>query len=68
MKTLRTLALSIGLVLLGATPAAALAGAEVERPWFYWIAPVLVLSFLGITLLFVVGYLVKVVRPRMRGH
>jgi hypothetical protein len=34
--------------------------AAVKRPWHYWLAPVLALSFLGIAFLLVLGYLVRV--------
>ena len=61
MKAGRVALLSIFLFLAGAVPASA--GpvlAAVKRPWHYWLAPVLALSFLGIAFLLVVGYLVRV--------
>ena len=30
------------------------------KPWHYWIAPVLALSFLGLVFMILVGYVVKV--------
>ena len=30
------------------------------KPWHYWIAPVLALSFVGLVFMMVVGYVVKV--------
>ena len=61
MKAGRVAALSIILFLAGALPASG--GpvlAAVKRPWHYWMAPVLTLSFLGIAFLLVLGYLVRV--------
>ena len=42
------------LTLPGATLAAA-------KPWHFWIAPVLALSFVGLMFMLIVGYVVKVV-------
>jgi hypothetical protein len=36
--------------------------------WFYWIAPVLVLSALGIVVFLVLGYYLRVLRPKYRGR
>jgi hypothetical protein len=61
VKAGRVALLSFIVLLAGAAPAAA--GpllAAVKRPWHYWLAPVLTLSFLGIAVLLVVGYLVRV--------
>ncbi len=40
-----------------ALPGSTLAAA---KPWHYWIAPVLALSFVGLALMMVVGYVAKV--------
>ncbi|MGH8975682.1 MAG: hypothetical protein ACRD0C_21060 [Acidimicrobiia bacterium] len=61
MKAGRVALLSFIVLLAGAAPASA--GpllAAVKRPWHYWLAPVLMLSFLGVAFLLVVGYLVRV--------
>lgn len=69
MKTLRTMILALTALLVTATPAAAGTGVLAEaKPWHYWIAPVLFLSFLGIAALLAVGYYVKVIRLRTRGR
>ena len=61
MKAGRVAVLSILLAVAGAVPAsAAPLLAAVKRPWHYWLAPVLTLSFLGIAFLLVIGYLVRV--------
>ncbi len=41
-----------------ATPAVVLAKA---KPWHFWLAPVLFLSFVGMMFMMLVGYVVKVV-------
>ncbi len=61
MKAGRVALLSLFLLVAGAAPAAAAPVlAAVKRPWHYWLAPVLMLSFLGIAFLLGVGYLVRV--------
>ena len=61
MKAGRVALLSLLVLVAGATSAAAAPVlAAVKRPWHYWLAPVLTLSFLGIAFLLVVGYLVRV--------
>jgi hypothetical protein len=42
--------------------------ADDQYKWFYWIAPILVLSFLGIVAMLSVGYFRKVLLPRYRGR
>ena len=39
-----------------------------ERFWFYWIAPILVLSTIGIIVFLVLGYYLRVLRPKYRGR
>jgi hypothetical protein len=41
--------------------------ADSQYQWFYWIAPILALSFLGILALLSVGYVRRVLIPRFRG-
>ncbi|MGH9032678.1 MAG: hypothetical protein ACRDY4_13635 [Acidimicrobiia bacterium] len=69
MKTLRLALLSLALVMLTAAPAAAATPAlGAERFWFYWIAPILVLSGIGMIAFLALGYYVRVLRPRSRGR
>lgn len=39
-----------------------------QEKWFYWLAPVLVSSFVLIGLALAFGYYVKVWRPKYRGR
>lgn len=65
MKAGRVAVLSLIVFVAGAVPAsAAPVLAAVKRPWHYWLAPVLTLSFLGIAVLLVLGYLVRVVMAK----
>jgi hypothetical protein len=41
--------------------------ANQDYKWFYWIAPILTVSFLGIAAMLTVGYVRKVMLPRYRG-
>jgi hypothetical protein len=41
--------------------------ADSQYQWFYWIAPILALSFLGIVVMLSMGYVRKVLIPRYRG-
>lgn len=48
-------------VLLAAGPASATTPlVAAAKPWHYWIAPVLALSFVGLLFMMLVGYVVKV--------
>ena len=42
--------------------------ADDDYKWFYWIAPILVISFFGIVAMLSVGYFRKVLLPRYRGR
>jgi hypothetical protein len=62
VKAGRVALLSLLLLVAGAAPAAAAPVlAAVKRPWHYWLAPVLTLSFLAIAALLALGYVVRVV-------
>ena len=70
LKTVRTLFVTVSalaLVVVGASPAWSL-GAGTPKPWHYWIAPILALSFVFILVALRVGYYVKVLRPKYRGR
>lgn len=41
--------------------------ADAEYPWFYWIAPILALSFVAVLCLAGALYTFKVLLPRYRG-
>lgn len=47
-------------VLLAGPASAATPVAAAAKPWHYWIAPVLALSFVGLLVMMLVGYVVKV--------
>jgi hypothetical protein len=49
--------MSVLMLLLLAGPGSLVAAA---KPWHYWLAPVLALSFVGLMLMMVLGYVVKV--------
>ena len=42
--------------------------ADSKYQWFYWIGPVLALSFLGWLIMMAAGYYVRVLRPKWRGQ
>ena len=48
------------LVLLAGPAAAATPMVAAAKPWHYWLAPVLALSFVGLLFMMLVGYVVKV--------
>jgi hypothetical protein len=69
VNAIRLALLSAAFVVLAANPAAAATGAlGAERFWFYWIAPILVLSGLGMIGFLALGYYVRVLRPKYRGR
>ena len=39
-----------------------------ERFWFYWIAPILVLSGIATVVMLALGYYIRVLRPKYRGR
>ena len=43
-------------------------GEEAQRFWFYWAAPLLFLAGIGIIGMLMLGYYVKVLRPKYRGR
>ena len=49
--------MSVVLLLLLALPGSVVAAA---KPWHYWIAPVLALSFVGLGFMTLIGYVVRV--------
>ena len=62
MKAGRAALLSVMMLVLLAGPAAAATPVVLAaKPWHYWISFVLAASFLGLLVMMLVGYLVKVV-------
>lgn len=55
-----TLVSVVVFVLLSGPASAATPVVAAAKPWHYWIAPVLALSFVGLLLMMIVGYVVKV--------
>lgn len=41
--------------------------ADSQYQWFYWLAPILFLSFLGLVVMLSMGYVKKVLLPKYRG-
>lgn len=41
--------------------------ADSQYQWYYWIAPILFVSFLGLVVLLSMGYIKKVLLPKYRG-
>ena len=79
MKTLRTLGISLAVLLSSATPAFAqepaqespIAKVEPQRFWFqgnWFLDAVFVLTSIGLVVAFCVVYWFKVVRPKFRGR
>jgi hypothetical protein len=63
-------ALVASLLVLLAAPAGAstMVVADETYKWFYWIGPILALSFVGWLVMMAVGYYMKVLRPKWRGQ
>lgn len=64
MKAGRAALLSLIMVVLEAAPAGADPVLAEAKPWHYWLAPVLVLSFLGLVGLLGLGYVVRVLMAK----
>jgi hypothetical protein len=63
LKAGRAALLSVVMLVLLAGPAFASPSSVMAaaKPWHYWIAPVLFLSFLGLLFMMLVGYVVRVI-------
>jgi len=63
-------ALSVVFVGVLAYPAAAATPvlADDKYKWFYWIGPILALSFIGLIGAMCFGYYMRVLRPKWRGR
>jgi hypothetical protein len=63
-------ALAASLLVMLAAPAGAATTvlADSKYQWFYWVGPLLAVSFLGWLVMMAVGYYVRVLRPKWRGQ
>jgi hypothetical protein len=70
MKTVRLVTLSAAAFLAAAAPAGAATPvvANQRYAWFYWIAPILAFSAVGLILMLWGGYIKKVLFPKYRGR
>ena len=76
MKSVRTrlvslVALTVGALLVSAAPAGAANGvvlADEQFKWFYWIGIILAVSMVLWLIATLVGYYVRVMRPKYRGR
>jgi hypothetical protein len=69
MRGLRVAAFAATIVVLAAPPAGATTVvANQQYPWFYWLAPILGVSAVGMILALWGGYIKKVLIPKYRGR
>jgi hypothetical protein len=68
LASVAALAASLLVVLAAPATAATTVVADDTYKWFYWIGPILALSFLGWLVMMAVGYYVRVLRPKWRGQ
>jgi hypothetical protein len=70
IRLVPTAAVVASLLFLLAAPAGAATTvvADDTYKWFYWIGPILALSFVGWLVMMAVGYYTKVLRPKWRGQ
>ena len=63
LKPGRAVLLSVVMLVVLAGPASALPSSVMAaaKPWHYWVAPVLALSFVGLLFMLLLGYVVRVV-------
>ena len=63
-------AVAASLLVMLAAPASASTTvvADDTYKWFYWIGPILAVSFVGWLVMMAVGYYMKVLRPKWRGQ
>jgi hypothetical protein len=68
LASIAALAASLLVMLAAPAGAATTVVADDTYKWFYWIGPILALSFVGWLVMMVVGYYVRVLRPKWRGQ
>ena len=68
LATIAALAASALVMLAVSAGATTIVVADSTYQWFYWIGPILAVSFVGWLVMMAVGYYVKVLRPKWRGQ
>ncbi len=68
LASIAVLAASLLVTLAAPAGAATTVLADDKYKWFYWVGPILAVSFLGWLIMMVVGYYVRVLRPKWRGQ
>jgi hypothetical protein len=68
LVSLAVLAASLLVTLAAPAGATTTVLADDTYKWFYWVGPILAVSFLGWLIAMVVGYYVRVLRPKSRGQ
>jgi hypothetical protein len=69
VKVVRLAAIIVGTLVIAASPAGATPTVATDQKfWFYWIAPLLLLGFVGFLGALAAGYYVRVIRPKQRGR
>ncbi|HEY5165897.1 MAG TPA: hypothetical protein VIJ44_08100 [Acidimicrobiia bacterium] len=68
MKTVRLAAVTVGGLLVFASPAGASTPVVAGQMWYFWLAPILTVSAIGFVLSLWSGYIRKVLFPKYRGR
>ena len=68
VKTVRLAVLTSGALVMLAAPAGASTPVLAGHMWFYWLAPILTFSAVGLVLSLWSGYIRKVLVPKYRGR
>ena len=68
VKTVRLAVLTSGAMVVLAAPAGASTPVLAGHMWFYWLAPILTFSAVGLVLSLWSGYIRKVLVPKYRGR
>jgi hypothetical protein len=68
VQTVRLALMSVGGLLVFASPAGASTPVVAGHLWFYWFAPILFVSTVGAVLFLWGGYIRKVLFPKYRGR
>jgi hypothetical protein len=68
VKTVRLAAVTVGGLLVFASPAGASTPVVAGQMWYFWLAPILTVSAVGLVLSLWGGYIRKVLFPKYRGR
>jgi hypothetical protein len=68
VKTVRLAAVTAGGLLVFASPASASTPVLAGQMWYFWLAPILTVSTVGLVLSLWGGYIKKVLFPKYRGR